>query len=257
MGSVTKLRTELMTSEEKFSAWITALDARHLSALTLSEVARALRALSSCYVERREKLATGDALGTAGKRAAFGLFYAPLHFLVTQEIVRQLEFDQITRVVDLGCGTGAAGAAWALEAGVPIAGFDLNPWAVTEALWTYRTFGLRGHARRADVGRLRLHAARGTGIVAAYTVNELKRDSRTLLLPQLIESGHRGVRVLVIEPIARRATPWWQEWQASFEQAGGRADEWRFPCTLPARQLQLARAASLDPKQLTARSLSL
>jgi hypothetical protein len=247
-----------MTSEEKFAEWIFALDARHLSDLAPPEVARALRALSSCYVERREKLATGDALGSAGKRAAFGLFYAPLHFLVTQAIVRNLGPNGIGRVLDLGCGTGAAGAGWALEAGsVPITGFDLNPWAVSEASWTYRMFGLRGNARRSDVGRLRLRAERGTGIIAAYTVNELKPDARTLLLPQLIEAGRRGARMLIVEPIARRASPWWEEWQQAFEQAGGRADEWRFPAALPARQSQLARAAGLDPKELTARSLYL
>jgi hypothetical protein len=34
-----------------------ALESRHLANFTRSEVARALRALSSCYVERRTKLA--------------------------------------------------------------------------------------------------------------------------------------------------------------------------------------------------------
>src|SRR5215210_1390656 len=63
---------------------------RHLANLTLAETARALRALSSCYVERRSKLAAGGALDTAGKRAAFALFYGPLHFLVTREVVRAL-----------------------------------------------------------------------------------------------------------------------------------------------------------------------
>ena len=71
-------------------AWLEALDRRHLADFTLSEVARALRALSSCYVERRTKLATGGALSSAGKRSAFALFYAPLHFLVTREIVTAL-----------------------------------------------------------------------------------------------------------------------------------------------------------------------
>ncbi|MBA3888795.1 MAG: hypothetical protein H0X67_24180, partial [Acidobacteria bacterium] len=59
-------------------AWLEALEGRHLSDLTPAEVARALRALSSCYVERRSKLARGGALDSAGKRAAFALFYAPL-----------------------------------------------------------------------------------------------------------------------------------------------------------------------------------
>src|SRR5688572_25893030 len=98
-------------------SWLAALDERHLADLTPSEVARALRALSSCYVERRGKLASGGALDSAGKRAAFALFYAPLHFFVVREIVRALPGApaRLSRIVDLGCGTGAAGAAWCLE----------------------------------------------------------------------------------------------------------------------------------------------
>src|SRR3954462_6990053 len=102
--------------------WLGALEARHLASLTPSEAARALRALSSCYVERRARLATGGALDSAGKRAAFALFYAPLHFLVTQAIVEALpasrgeQGDEVREVLDVGCGTGTAGAAWALAA---------------------------------------------------------------------------------------------------------------------------------------------
>jgi hypothetical protein len=96
------------TGAAPFAAWIAALDARHLATLTPSEVARALRALSSCYVERRDKLAGGQALATAGKRAAFALFYAPIHFLLTQQMVRALAPApaRVTDLLDLGCGTG-------------------------------------------------------------------------------------------------------------------------------------------------------
>ena len=246
------------TGDNRFFMWLAALDERYLADLTPSEVARALRALSSCYVERRAKLATGAALGTAGKRAAFALFYAPLHFLTVREVVRVLE-PEVTSVLDLGCGTGASGAAWALEAGVvPISGFDRHPWAVREAEWTYRALGLRGRAKQADVARLPLQPRRGTGVLAAYTANELSPDGRAGLLPRLLEAGSQhGARVLVIEPIARTASPWWGEWAAAFTAAGGAAKEWRFAASLPDRQLRLARAAGLDPRELTARSLQL
>src|SRR5687768_16484382 len=105
-----------ISADARFEAWMTALDERHLANLTLPEVGRALRALSSCYVERRSRLAEGAALEGAGKRAAFALFYAPIHFLIARHIVRQLGLGPGTRqILDLGCGTGAAGAAWALE----------------------------------------------------------------------------------------------------------------------------------------------
>src|SRR3954464_12502113 len=97
--------------DSRVRRWLGALEARHLASLTPSEAARALRALSSCYVERRARLAAGGALDSAGKRAAFALFYAPLHFLVTREVVRAVDAAPgIVALTDLGCGTGAAGA---------------------------------------------------------------------------------------------------------------------------------------------------
>jgi hypothetical protein len=235
---------------------VSALDARHLETLTPAEVARALRALSSCYVERRDRLARGDALGTAGKRAAFALFYAPLHFLVAREVVRALGAAEVERILDLGCGTGAAGAAWALEAGgVGIEGLDRHPWAVEEASWTYRTLGLPGKARRGDIGKGPLRARAGSGVMAAYTVNELDPPARSALLAGLLAAARSGSKVLIIEPIARRLAPWWGEWEQAFRSLNGHAGEWRFPARLPKRQADLARAAGLRPTELTARSL--
>src|ERR687892_691333 len=112
---------------DTFAHWLSALESRHLADLRIAEVTRALRALSSAYVERRHTVARGAALDSHGKRAAFALFYAPLHFLVTRHVVAALGSDAATpsSVIDIGCGTGAAGAAWALDAGgVPVVGID-------------------------------------------------------------------------------------------------------------------------------------
>src|SRR6185295_9492191 len=91
------------------------LETRHLADLQFAEVTRALRALSSVYVERRGRLQGGAALSGAGKRAAFALFYGPLHYLLLQAIVEQIPDGKAVAgpLIDLGCGTGAAGAAWA------------------------------------------------------------------------------------------------------------------------------------------------
>ena len=246
-----------VTPESAFSTWITALDDRHLAGLTLPEVGRALRALSSCYVERRSRLAEGAALEGAGKRAAFALFYAPLHFQTTAHIVHELEARRVSEVLDLGCGTGAAGAAWALAtAGLArVTGFDRSAWAVAEANWSYQQFGLLGRAARQDLTRVQLRPRRGLGILAAYAINELSDSARAAVLPRLVDAGRRGATVLVIEPIARRLAPWWGGWESAFTAAGGRADEWRLPSTLPARQRQLAKSAGLNPQELTARTL--
>jgi SAM-dependent methyltransferase len=219
-------------------------------------VARALRALSSTYVERRHKLAEGAALGSAGKRAAFALFYAPLHFLLINHIVRRLPgaTDDLSTVTDLGCGTGASGAAWAAACDRPprVVGIDRNSWALGEAAATYRAFGLASQTRKpAATG----HEMRCDGIVAAFTVNELLDAPREALLPKLLDCGRRGGRVLVVEPIAGGVARWWGGWRREFEQLGGRADEWRFRAELPPIVAKLDRAAGLDHRELTARSL--
>jgi hypothetical protein len=250
------------------AAWLEALERRHLADFTVSEVARALRALSSCYVERRSRLAEGGALSSAGKRAAFALFYGPQHFFVVHKIVDVLQAAGTFRgnvpvaLVDLGCGTGAAGAAWAVAAGMAaIQGFDRHPWAVDEAAWTYRQFQRRGRTAQRDISRPEVWTANDKGrtasraVLAAYTVNELAPAGRAALLSMLLDAHRRGDRILIVEPIARRALSWWAEWEEAFLEAGGRTDEWRFPADLPDTTRQLARAAGLDPRELTARSL--
>lgn len=238
-------------------AWLAALNDRHLANLTQSEVTRALRALSSCYVERRDKLATGGALDGAGKRAAFALFYGPQHFVLTRAIAQRLDI-RANRVADLGCGTGAAGAAAAIACGdVPVEGFDLSPWAVVEAAWTYRTLGLRGRAAVANIRKLKVPAERGGLVLASYAINELPDDARPALLAQLMQAHARGASILVIEPIARRVNLWWKGWAETAAGAGGRADDWRFRELLPPWQRTLARGAGLDVQEMTARTLYL
>jgi magnesium-protoporphyrin O-methyltransferase len=117
---------------DPFAAWLDALEKRHLRDLTFAEVRRALQALSSLYVERRGRLASGAALESAGKRAAFALYYGPLHFLLVRAIVRALgaAVARPARVVDLGCGTGAFGVAL-LEMGASrVTGVDLSPASI-------------------------------------------------------------------------------------------------------------------------------
>jgi len=122
---------------EKFTNWMAGIEARHLADLTFPEVSRALRALSSTYVERRGRIGEGAALSGAGKRAAFALFYGPLHYLLLRAIVAELPGAAAVRptLVDLGCGTGAASAAWAGTcAARPVTiGVDRHRWALDEA----------------------------------------------------------------------------------------------------------------------------
>ena len=239
-------------------AWYAALEARHLTTLTFSEVRRALQALSSLYVERRDRLERGAALEGRGKRAAFSMFYGPLHFLVVREIVHALSAADPPprRIVDLGCGTGAAGAAWALEAGgrPTVSGVDGSGWAIGEAEWNLRTLGVSATLRRGNLAETPLGAT-GEGIVAAYAVNELDDNERVDLLRRLLAAHAKGSRVLIVEPIARRPVPFWPGWAEAFRLAGGRDDTWRFPAVFPERMKLLDKAAGLDHREMTARSL--
>jgi len=246
--------------QDRFGEWFEALERRHLARLTPHELRRALQALSSLYVERRDRLGSGAALEGEGKRAAFALFYSPLHFLTLRGIVRSLALSSPLpeTILDLGCGTGPAGAAWALECGgrPRIIGVDRNRWAAAEARWTYVEMKLHGKARPGDLVRVPL-GGRGEAILAAFTVNELEVSERQRLLPRLIRASHAGSRILVVEPIARRGFPWWEQWSAAFLRAGGRSDDWRFPSSLPERLRLLDRATGMDHSELTARSLYL
>ena len=239
-----------------FDEWLRALEARHLADLRFQEVTRALRALSSVYVERRrETWISRAALDSAGKRAAFALFYGPLHFLVTYSIVQTVAGgDRFDRLVDLGCGTGAAGAAWTLAASAAVTGHDRHPWAVAEARWTYHQLGIRGSARQTDITRA-LPKEKAGGILAAYLLNELADGPRDALLGSLLERVSGGSRLLIVEPIALRFSPWWAAAARAIEKSGGRADEWRFPVDLPPPLRLLDKAAGLDHGELTARSL--
>lgn len=247
--------------DDPFLAWHAALRARWLPLASLPEVRKGIQALSTSYVERRGRLEKRKALDGAARRAAFALFYAPLHFLAVRGVVRALgAADPAPRaILDLGCGTGASGAAWALEgleaeAAPRVEGVDRDRWTVEEARWTLRALGLRGGARRGEAERARLPGA-GGAVLAAYAVNELDAAARERLLRAMLRSAEGGARVLVVEPISRAVSPWWDAWARAFAEHGGRSDDWRFPAELPEELRELDRAAGLDHRELTARSL--
>jgi SAM-dependent methyltransferase len=240
-----------------FNRWLDALDERHRQSLSFQEVRRSVQALSSLYVERRSRLGQGAALDGAGKRAAFATYFAPLHFLLIQQIVRAL--GAATRpfpaLLDLGCGTGAAGAAWASEMDPPpkVLGVDRNPWAAAEARRTYAAFSLDGSTKALDLNTFRLPG--GTAVLAAFILNELPEEARERWRDSMLAAARRGSPVLVVEPIAKKLSPWWDDWARDFTAVGGRSDEWRFAVTLPERLALMDKAAGLNHRELTGRSL--
>jgi SAM-dependent methyltransferase len=246
------------------AAWLADLERRHLADLRLSEVSRALRALSSTYVERRQTaLSGGRALDGAGKRAAFALYYGPLHFMTATAILdgstengaRSGEHGERSAVIDVGCGTGAVGAAVAAWLSAPsITGLDTHPWALAEARHTYAAFGLATTLHRGSAGRLR--RPRGPAfIVAGYVANELPEVERDRLLEVLVESARHGGGLLVVEPLARSLTPWWSSWVSALAPLGAATAEWKLHLALPDIVRRLGTAAGLTAGAVNARSL--
>jgi hypothetical protein len=257
---------EIPGIDRRVDRWLAELESRHRSPFRPPELLKALRALSSHYVERRATLPSASPLDSRAKRAAFAVFYAPLHFLTVRAIVRSIGAAraEIHRVVDLGCGTGVASAAWALECadGPQLHGVDALGWAVDETAWNWRALGLSGRARRGDLvataARLAGPAAGSLSrlrVIAGWSVNELTGTERARLLPLCLTLHARGARVLIVEPIARRVTPWWDEWALAFGSAGGRSDDWSFDIDLPPALTTLGRDAGFRRDRLTSRSL--
>jgi SAM-dependent methyltransferase len=244
---------------DPFPAWFEGLEARHRESLTFAEIRKGLQALSSLYVERRERLGTGAALDGAGKRAAFALYYAPLHFLLVREILRGLDAaaPPPRTILDLGCGTGAAGLAWSCESGsrATVRGVDKSGWALAEARESAHTIGVPARFEAGDLTKIAWPPAKDLGIVLAFAANEVSEEARAVLLSRLVEAVRGGARVLVVEPLARGVAPWWGSWRLALAEVGGRADEWRFRVNLPPTLKLLGKAGGLDHRELLGRSL--
>jgi hypothetical protein len=249
-------------SAERFVA---ALLDRHAAPLRRSEFLKAIRALSARYVERRATLADRSPLDSAGKRAAFAAYYAPLHYLTVRHVLGALQpqpTTPLTRIVDLGCGTGVAGAAWGRRhPQATVQGIDRSGWAVEEAAWTYRTLGIPGRATRGDLVRaaesLATRKDSRTGVILAWGSNELEAPARNRLLGTLVELGRSGAPILIVEPISRRAAPWFDDWAAVIAKAGGRQDDWSFDEPRPPALSSIDAEVGFDRTALTARSLAI
>jgi len=245
-----------------FDAWQERALARFLPPLTFPELRRGVQALSSLYVERR---GGGDlaarSLEGAAKRAAFACFYAPLHFLTLLHGLRGESFGAPRRIVDLGCGTGAAGAALACalaESGAAaprVLAIDRSGFALGETRHTHAAFGLRGGVRRGVLPGALPPLRSGDLAIVAWCANELGEEARDGLLAALLRGAARGAGVVVAEPLATAAAPWWRDWTGAFAPAGGVAREARARLVLPEALARLDRAAGLDHSELGARLL--
>lgn len=245
---------------DRTGRYIEALLDRHLRDLKFSEVARALRALSAGYVEKREEGGLARALDGRGKRAAFALYYGATHFLAALALVRELDLGfkggGRSTILDLGCGTGACGAAWALESeGSPqVIGADRSSFALHEARWTYQTLRIKAETSRSMSETLE-SIRRPDGVVIGWTLNELDDAKRELIAGRVRPWIAKGTRLLVIEPVSKRVAPWWDEWAKRFLEGQVTVLEKKLRLSLPPKIALLARSAGLSTDAMVARVL--
>ena len=128
----------------------------------MPELTRALRALSSCYVEPltlrlgagpRQRRQSARRLRSSTRRCTSSPSIGSRASCCAQDDEQASEGSRASRItLDLGCGTGAAGAAWALATGAGrVEGYDINPWAAREARWSYDAMGLQGSTHRVPI----------------------------------------------------------------------------------------------------------
>ena len=87
--------------------------------------------------------------------------------------------DPFPALLDLGCGTGVAGAAWASEMKPPLRGLPAwigTPGPLPKLDGRTGPFGLDGSAK--STGPEYVQASGRTAIVAAFILNELPEEAR-------------------------------------------------------------------------------
>jgi len=243
--------------EERFAAWLGAVS--DPGPLRFPEVRRGVQALSARYVERRGRPAGIGSLDGAGVRAAFVSYYAPLHFLAAHHTAAALPrpwLAGVRRVVDVGAGTGAVGAALSLVAGdAPVLALDRAGWALSEARRSFALLGVPGRTRAASLpgGLPRLGA--DDLVTAGWVLNELPAEVRERVVRAFERALAAGARLLVLEPLARAIAPWWTDLAARLAGLGVVATEFKWPIERPAWIEKLDVASGLDHREIGARVL--
>ena len=257
-------------SQDPFEKWFQDKQAAILRQMTFKELRKGVQAVSSLYVERRNKLSkTSRICDGIAKRAAFGFYYGTLHFLVVRKIVEALPMlkKPARSVLDLGCGTGMAGVAFC--AGMTtekiyrqVIGIDQSADYLREAQHNYRVFEkayqFRGSVKKSNIEKAPLPES-GDTILISFCVNELTPTRQNEMCQELLKKAHQNKTVLIVEPLAERLTPFWTSWKDAFLKVGGRCDTWRFQRNnyVPDFLQELSLAAGLGDEELLAKSLFL
>ena len=248
-----------------FDAWLAGLVERSERELAFREIRKGVQAVSALYVERRAGAdLAARALEGRGKRAALACYFAPLHFLTVHHALAALRPERLgapRRLLDLGCGTGASGAAAAatcVAAGTapPRAlALDRSGFALAEARTTYAAFGLTVRTVRGRLPAALPAVEAGDLLVLGWAVNELDEGERAGLLASLRRALEAGARLLLLEPLAGPVSPWWRAWAEALAPLRVEEPRWKQRVMLPEWLARLDKAAGLDHRLLGARVL--
>ena len=251
----------------RFDAWLADAVTRHSRELEFREIRKGVQAVSNLYVERRDGVDLGArALEGRGKRAALATFFGPLHFLTVHHVLTAVgpeRLGAVRRVLDLGCGTGAAGAAAAATVAAlgadteppTVVGLDRSGYVLAEARHTYAHFGLAAQTLRGQLPAAVPQAGAGDLLVFGWSVNELGDRARRELGDLVVRALADGARLLLLEPLAGPASPWWRAWAEALSPLGVEEPRHKFQLALPEWIARLDKAAGLDHRTLGARVL--
>lgn len=245
---------------DAFDAWLDESVARNTDDLEFREVRKGVQALSWLYVERRGEVdLSARTIDGRGKRAALATYYAPLHFLTAHHALASVgpeRLGAVRRLFDLGAGTGASGAAIARALDVADAiAIDRSGFALTEARRTYAAFGLLARTVRGRIPDVLKRVEEGDLWVLGWSANEMAEDDREALLERIVRAIGFGGRVLLLEPLAGAAVPWWRAWRETLAPLGVADFECKVPVALPEWIARLDKASGLDHRVLGARML--
>jgi SAM-dependent methyltransferase len=245
-----------------FDAWLADTVSRHSAELSFPEIRKGVQALTSLYIERREGAdLSARALEGRGKRAALATFYAPLHFLAAHHALAAIgpaRLGAVRRVVDLGCGSGASGAAAAVAVGghPPLLAVDRSGFALSEARRSYAAFGLVSRGVRGRLPAALPRPRSGDLWVLGWALNEFDEDAREKVVARLLDALGAGIRVLVLEPLAGSASPWWRAVAEALSARDVEEPRFKMRLSLPEWLARLDRAAGLHHRVLGARVLA-
>lgn len=250
----------VLTAElaDRVDAWMVAEEARHCPPLSRADVRKGIQALSKLYVARRVggRISQRAADGAA-KRAAFAVFYAPLHFLTAWAAAdRVLSPGALSgrTVLDLGCGTGAAGAAIALHGQArQVVGIDCTGWSLTAAQRTWTQLAVAGKGKRGSLPGALGWPKAGEVLVFGWSLNELSDEHRADTLRRVESALRKGCGLVILEPLSRRISPWWSDVSHRLGRLGASQADVKVTVELPPLLRDLDRAAGLDHRLIGAR----